>query len=535
MVPPVKRSFITRFVSNSYVAGALPTIGGVMFGCDISSMSGQLSNPYYLSQFGNPNSSLQGGITASMPAGSFGGALLNSYLSDKIGRKKTIIIGAWCWVLGCIIQSCAKNVMTLVAGRVVAGFAVGILSAIVTVYQAELTKPSIRGRIVSFQQLAITLGIFLQFFVQYGCAYISSDASFRVPWALQLIPGLVLGTLMLLFPESPRWLMDHDRNEEALQILADVHAAGDTEDELVQLEFAEIRQAIEFEKTQAAKSYLDLLKPNVRRRVFLGMSEQMWSQLTGMNVMMYYVIYVFQSAGISGRHGELVASSVQYALNVGMTLPALWYIDTWGRRPMLLIGAVAMGMWLFLVGGLQARFGHAVVDASDSATTTWVIEGHKSATYAIIVCSYLFVCSFAITWGPCSWTYASEIFPTRVRGKAVSMATAANWAFNFALAYATPPAFHNIQWRTYFVFGTFCFAMAIHIFFMFPETKGRTLEEMEEVFAGNAFTAWRVNPLTGKKTLADLEASGAFTGKGVHSSDLKQELSHEDETKAEIA
>ncbi|GAA5915313.1 hypothetical protein JCM6882_005187 [Rhodosporidiobolus microsporus] len=270
-----RRSFITRFSTNPYVAGALPTIGGVMFGCDISSMSAQLSNPYYLNQFHHPDSDLQGGITASMPAGSFGGALLNSWLADKIGRKKCIILSGWIWVLGCIIQAVAQNVATLVAGRVIAGFAVGIASAIVTTYQAELTKPEIRGRIVSIQQLAITIGIFLQYFVQYGCSYIEGKASFRLPWALQLIPGLVLGSLMFLFPESPRWLMDHDRAEEALQILADVHAKGDTEDKFVQLEYLEIKKQIEFDKTQAAKSYMDLLKPDVRRRVFLGCTEQM--------------------------------------------------------------------------------------------------------------------------------------------------------------------------------------------------------------------------------------------------------------------
>lgn len=522
MVVP-RRSLVTRFVSNSYVAGALPTIGGILFGCDISSMSGQLSNPYYLSQFNSPNSDLQGGITAAMPAGSFGGALINSWLADKIGRKKTIIIGAWIWVVGCIIQSAASNVATLVAGRVVAGLSVGILSAIVTTYQAELTKPSIRGRIVSLQQFAITIGIFLQYFVQFGASYIEGNASFRLPWALQLIPGLILGTLMWIFPESPRWLADHGRDEEALQILADVHAEGDTEDPLVRLEFAEIKQAVEFDKTQAARSYLDLFRPQVRKRVMLGMCEQMWSQLTGMNVMMYYVIYVFQSAGITGRHGELIASSVQYTLNVVATVPALIYIDRWGRRPMLLYGAIIMGTWLFLVGGLQARFGHAVVDAADSATTTWVVEGNKSATYAIIVCSYLFVCSYAVTWGPCSWTYAAEIFPTRVRAKAVSFATATNWAFNFALAYATPPAFKNIQWKTYAVFGAFCMAMSIHIFFMYPETRGRTLEEMEEVFNGNTFTAWRVPVSKGAKTIGDLEAPGT------DKPDLKEEISHDEE------
>ncbi|GAA6008455.1 hypothetical protein JCM11491_004485 [Sporobolomyces phaffii] len=528
MSPPVKRSLITRFISNNYVAGALPCLGGVMFGADISSMSGQLSNPYYLEQFKHPNSSLQGGITAAMPAGSFAGALINSWLADKVGRKKTIIVGSWIWVIGCIIQSASNNVATLVAGRVVAGIAVGILSAIVTTYQAEITKPSIRGRIVSIQQLSIMSGIFLQYFVQLGASYIHGDASFRLPWALQLIPGLVLGSLMWIFPESPRWLCDRGREDEGLQILADVHAAGDTEDPLVQIEFLEIQRAIEFDQTQAAKSYLDLFHVSVRRRVFLGMSEQMWSQLTGMNVMMYYVIYVFQSAGISGREGELIASSVQYALGVAFTIPAVIYIDRWGRRPMLLFGALVMGMWLFLVGGLQAGFGHAVENAAADATTTWVVEGNKGATYAIIVCSYLFVSSFAISWGPCSWTYAAEIFPTRVRAKAVSMSTASNWAFNFALAFATPPAFRNIQWRTYFVFGTFCFAMAAHVFFMFPETRGRTLEEMEEVFDGNAFTAWRVKSSTGTKTLAEVEAAieHHHDPSRDEKSDFKGEISH---------
>ncbi|GAA6028079.1 hypothetical protein JCM8097_001861 [Rhodosporidiobolus ruineniae] len=510
-----KRSFVTRFTSNQYIAGALPTIGGIMFGADISSMAAQLSNPYYLKQFGNPDSDLQGGITASMPAGSFGGALINSWLSDKIGRKKCIIISGWLWVLGCIIQSVAQNVATLVAGRVVAGLAVGIASAIVTVYQAEITKPNIRGRIVSIQQLAITVGIFLQYFVQYGCSYIEGTASFRLPWALQLIPGLILGTLMFIFPESPRWLMEQGRNEEALQILADVHAAGDTENELVQLEYREIFNQIEFDRTQAAHSYLDLIKPDVRKRVFLGMAEQMWSQLTGM---------VFQSAGLNGRRSELIASSIQYALNVAFTLPALVYIDRWGRRPMMLYGAIFMAIWLCLVGAIQAGLGQNVTGAEAAATTTWRIYGHTAGRNAVIVFSYFFVCSFAITWGPCSWTYASEIFPTRVRGKAVSMATATN-------SYATPPAFHNVKYRTYFIFMTFNIVAAIHIFFMYPETKGRTLEEMDEVFQGNTFTAWRIPKDAGKKTLADLEAPPNAAEKPTLQRSLSHH-SHGDEEKA---
>ncbi|TNY24084.1 general substrate transporter [Rhodotorula diobovata] len=494
-----QRSLLKRFTTNTYVAGALPTIGGIMFGCDISSMSAQLSNPYYLRQFKNPDSDLQGGITAAMPAGSFGGALINSWLSDRIGRKKCIMLSGWIWVIGCAIQAAAPNVPALVAGRVIAGLGVGIASAIVTVYQAEITKPSVRGRIVSIQQLSITIGIFLQYFCQYGCSFIEGDASFRLPWALQIIPGLILGTLMMIFPESPRWLMDKGREDEALQILADVHGMGNKDDELVQIEYLEIKEQIALDQ-QSAKSYLDLLKPDVRRRVFLGMSEQMWSQLTGM-----MIVYVMQSAGLQGRRSELIASSVQYSLNVIFTFPGMWLIDRVGRRPLMFFGALAMATWLALVGGLQAGLGHEVTGAEAAATTTWKVDGHPSGRNAIIVFSYLFVCSFAVSWGPCSWTYASEIFPTKVRGKAVSFATATNWVFNFALAYATPPAFRDQQWRTYFIYFAFNIAAAIHIFFMFPETKGRTLEEMEEVFAHNAFTAWRVPPSVGKKTLADLE------------------------------
>ena len=138
----------------------------------------------------------------------------------------------------------------------------------------------------------------------------------------------------------------------------------------------------------------------------------------------------------------------------------------------------------------------------------WVIDGHEGITKGIIVCSYFFVCSFAITMGPVSWTYPAEIFPMRVRAKAVSVSTAVNWLFNFALAWAVPPGLSNIAYRTYFIFGAFNFAAFIHIFFCFPETAGRTLEEIEEVFdQGNIFTAWRIDRHVGKRTLEDVVAA----------------------------
>jgi MFS family permease len=177
----------------------------------------------------------------------------------------------------------------------------------------------------------------------------------------------------------------------------------------------------------------------------------------------------------------LVSSSIQYVINVAMTVPALLFIDRWGRRPTFLIGALLMMTWLFANAGLLATYGRpAYAGEFPNASESWAISGHASK--AVIACSYLFVASYAVTWGPASWIYPSELFPLRVRGKAVALATSSNWAMNFALAYFVPPAFENIKWKVYLVFGTFCAAMFLHVFFMFPETAGKPLEEVEAMF-----------------------------------------------------
>jgi len=272
--------------------------------------------------------------------------------------------------------------------------------------------------------------------------------------------------------------------------------------ELVVLEYEEIKQQVYFERTEGAKSYMDLLKPGNPRRVMLGMCLQMWSQLCGMNIMMYYIVYVFEGAGLTGRRTNLIADSIQYILNVAFTVPAIIYIDKWGRRPMLLVGTLLMGFWMFLVGGIQGGFGEWS-DASGSRV--WVITGNQSATRAVIVCSYLFVCSFAVTMGPVSWTYPAELYSLKIRGKAVSLATASNWAFNTALAFAVPPGLNTIAWKTYFIFGSFNFAAFLQVYFMYPETVGRSLEEIEEIFSqGHTFTAWKIGKDVGKKTLKEV-------------------------------
>ncbi|KAG0030155.1 hypothetical protein BGZ82_007545 [Podila clonocystis] len=490
-------------LNNVYFLGGFATMGGMLFGFDISSMSGVVGTKRYQEYFNFPSSSLQGGIVASMAAGSFVGALIAGPFADKYSRKYTIMLAASIWIVGSIIQCASVNVGMLIVGRIVNGIAVGLASMIVPVYQSEIAPKNIRGRIVSLQQWAITWGILIQFFIQYGCSKIQSNASFRVPWGIQVVPGAILLAGTVLFPFSPRWLADQGRWEETLTVLANLRANGDRNDPLVQAEYKEIEDAVNFDKTQAARSYAELFRKPAVRRVFLGMTLQSWSQLTGMNVAMYYIVFIFQGAGITGEDANLKASSIQYVLNVLMTIPAILYIDRWGRRPILLAGSTFMALWLFLIGGLMGRFGSAT-SFDGNKTTTWAIQNNDPASHAVIACSYLFVCSFAISWGPVSWTYPAEIYPLRIRAKAVSLSTASNWAFNFILAYAVPPALQHIQYRTYFIFAAFCVAMTIHVFFMFPETKGRTLEEMDEVFNSDV-PAWKTRAQPRSRLDEDVE------------------------------
>ncbi|KAH6680396.1 putative high-affinity glucose transporter, partial [Halenospora varia] len=479
-------------VGNVYVIAAVAVVGGALFGFDISSMSAIISTEPYLCYFNQgplyletdgkcsgPQADVQGGITASMPGGSWLGALVSGYISDILGRKKAIQIGAIIWCIGSILVCASQNIGMLIVGRIINGFSVGICSAQVPVYITEIAPPSKRGRLVGCQQWAITWGIMIMFYISYGCSYLSGTAAFRVPWGLQMIPAIFLFCAMLFLPESPRWLARKDRWEEAMQVLALTHAKGDQGSPFVAKEMSEIREVVEFERQNADVTYLELLKPNMINRTHIGIFTQIWSQLTGMNVMMYYITYIFTMAGLGSS--VLLPSSIQYIINVVMTIPALIYIDRWGRRPTLLVGAFLMMVWLFINAGLLATYSvPPYVGQFSSDAESMYITGAPSK--AVIACTYLFVASYAPTWGPVSWIYPPELYPLRVRGKAVALATSANWAFNFALAYFVPPAFANITWKVYIVFGVFCFSMFVHAFFMFPETAMKPLEEVEEIF-----------------------------------------------------
>lgn len=269
-------------------------------------------------------------------------------------------------------------------------------------------------------------------------------------------------------------------------------------------------------------------------RTLTGMFCQIWSQLTGMNVMMYYITYVFEMAGYEGNTA-LLASSIQYIINVVMTVPALLYVDRWGRRPTLLIGAALMMIWMFANAGIMAAHG-VVVPGGIRGVAEESMRLSGAPANGLIACTYLFVASYAPTWGPVSWVYPSELYPLRVRGKAVALATSANWAFNTALGLFVPVAFATIRWKTYLIFGVFLFVMLIHVFFMFPETAGKTLEEVEAIFEDPSgipyigVPAWKTRHDT-KRTVAAEQGDVEVLGDKLAGSKVAAVHSETDETK----
>ncbi|KAL3483184.1 general substrate transporter [Aspergillus germanicus] len=475
---------------NVYFLCGFITIGGGLFGFDISSMSGVLGTAAYNNYFKVGSGQYkQGGITAAMPFGSLAGSLVSSFLADRYSRVTAIQLSTILWVIGSIFMTAANGIALLVVGRVVAGICIGIASAMVPVYQAEVAPKEIRGRVISLQQWAITWGILIHNIGGGPENPTQGTAAFRIPWGIQIVPAVILFVGLFFFPKSPRWLASKDRWEECLEVLANLHGNGNKNHPKVLAEYHEIQEALQLKRAQSTTSYQELVKPRIAKRVFLGMSLQMWSQLSGMNVMMYYIVYIMQSTGTGS---PLLTASIQYILNTALTLPAILFLDKVGRRPSILGGFFMQAVFLYIEGGLQAAYGEPN-DFSDPnlQAITWVIK--KSAPGAgkgIIALSYLFVCSFATTIGPTSWTYPAEIYPAKIRAKAVSLATAANWTWNCLLALFVPPLLWSINWKMYMIFAAFNTAACIHMFFTAPETKNFTLEEMDDVF-DSGVPAWR--------------------------------------------
>lgn len=487
------KKFLDKFpkLHNIYLIVSISCIAGFTFGVDISSMSAFIGTSQYNEFFDTPGATIQGVITACMALGSFFGAILSAFVSEPLGRRASLLFSAFFWIIGSIIQASVQNRTQLCLGRVISGFGVGFGSSVAPIYGSELAARKIRGLIGGLFQFSVTLGILVMFYVGYGLGKIPGYSSFRLAWGLQIVPGFLLLLGCLFIPESPRWLAKHGHWEDCELIVAQIQAKGNREDPDVMIEISEIKEQILLDEKSKSFSYLDLLSKKYFLRTVTSAFAQIWQQLTGMNVMMYYIRYIFEMAGYEGD-ANLVASSIQYVLFAVGTAFILPFIDRFGRRPLLMFGAAAMMGLQFAVGGILAVYSKPIEGLEGDETVTIKIPPeNKSAAKGLIACCYLFVVSFSFSWGTVIWGYCSEVNGSNeARAKMVSVSTASNWLFNFALALFVPPSFSNISWKTYFIFGAFCGAMGIHVYLAFPETKGKRLEELGQIW-DEKVPAWK--------------------------------------------
>lgn len=317
----------------------------------------------------------------------------------------------------------------------------------------------------------------IMYFIAYGAIQTGTTAGFRIPWAVQVVPAILLFFVLFFFPQSPRWLASQDRMDECVNVLAILHGRGDTQSPLVQAEFLEVRENMELSRAMGEVRWAELVHRDNVQRIMAGVFIHIWTQLSGNNAILFYVSYIFEMTGLSGNIG-LIAAGVQYAINVIFTLPAILFLDKIGRRPALMVGSALMMSFLYATAIIMATNGHYVPGGLNGIKTiSWVINsGATNAQHGVIACTYMLAAAYCSTWNPIGWVYPPEIFPQRLRGKAVSVATSANWIFGFANSYYTPSAFANLQWKTFLIFGSFNVVAGIQTFFFFPETKGRSLE-----------------------------------------------------------
>ncbi|KAI1810254.1 general substrate transporter [Poronia punctata] len=485
-------------ITNTYFVAIIATVGGMLFGFDISSIAAIVITPQYIDYFGNPSGVTQGAIGSALAAGSVVGSLMAGPISDKWGRRDSIMFGCLWWLVGTAVQVSTKGIGSLIAGRVLNGVCVGITSSQVPVYLAEIAKRESRGRIIIIQQLAIEWGIFIMYFASYGCGFIPGPASFRTAWGLQFIPCVLLMVGLPFLPRSPRWLAKVGREEEAIQTLADIQAGGNKDDALVIAEWEEIYTVLVAER-QAAGGWRKFISNGMWKRTLAGMSVQAWQQLSGANVIVYYLTYVFLIAGLEGNI-NLIASGIQYALFIVFTSVMFFFIDRTGRRTLLIAGGLGMAVCHFAIGGVLGTYSKSVPGGvQGNSNVTFSVKGAPSHT--VIAFSYLLIIIYALTLAPVAWIYAAEVWSLGTRATGMALAAVANWVFNFALGLFTPPAFQNIEYKIFIVFGVLCIASAIQAYLTYPETCGKTIEEVELLFAKGAPAAWKT-----KKGNSRLEA-----------------------------
>ncbi|ORY53992.1 hexose transport-related protein [Leucosporidium creatinivorum] len=477
---------------------AVTTLGALCYGYEQGAYSQVLVMPSFtddpaFARIAN-ESDYKGWSVSLLGIGGWVGSLINGYTCDVLSRRWALFVGGIICLMGTAFTTAAQSPAWFFGGRFLIGWAVGGLSAAIPLYNSEISPPELRGTIVSIQQLAIVTGIMISFWIGYGTNYISetNSASWRVCLAIQGVPALLLCFLCVFYlPYTPRWLAGEGRFDEAVESLAWIRNRP-IDDELIKIEMLEIRAEAAFEAEINAERYPWLVNSNksawvlkaqlqlltfgrlfttlhmFKRTATAGLM-QFFQQMTGIDCIIYYAPTIFGGLGLSGNTTSLLASGVIGVVFVISTFPAIMVIDKIGRKPLLLIGSAWMGICLVLVAALVGSF-----------EDDW--KSNQNAAWACVVFIWLYVGGFGASWGPVSWTVISEIFPLSTRAHGTSLGASANWITNFVVSILVPIMLDSITYGTYIFFLAFLILGALWCIFLLPETRGKSLEEMDNVF-----------------------------------------------------
>ena len=424
-------------------------------------MSSLLTNKYFKNYYNNPSPAEIGTMIAILEIGALFSSFEAGKVGDKIGRRRTIRLGSFIFVVGGIIQATSPNIIALGLGRLIGGIAIGFLTTIIPCYQSEISPPSDRGFYACLEFTGNIVGYSTSIWVDYGFSFLENDWSWRSPLIIQCFMGFLLYVGSFVIVETPRWLLDHDHDIEGMIVISDLYADGIIEDEVARFEYRQIKENVLIQRVEGGeRSYLYMFS-RYKKRLSVACFSQMFAQLNGINIVSYYAPMIFESAGWIGR-SAIFMTGINSLVYIASTIPPWYLVDGWGRKPLLLTGSIVMAISLFCI-----------------AYSLFLDDTYTPQVVVVFV--ILFNAAFGASWGPIPWMM-NEVLPNSVRSKGSATSTATNWLFNFLVGEMTPILLDLIKWRTYLIPGVSCVLSFFCVHFLFPETKGLSLEDMGSIF-----------------------------------------------------
>ena len=436
-----------RFV---FIAALFAALGGLLFGYDTGVISGALI--FIKREFGLTTAAEEI-VVSGVLLGATIGAIIGGKAADFFGRRRVLLVTAAIFGIGALTSAIAPSPAILIVSRVVLGLAIGLASTNVPVYLSEVAPAHARGWVVSLFQLAVTIGIVIAYLTDYAFAGMEG---WRWMLGLAVVPALVFGAGMFFLPETPRWLIRGGQHEVAHRVLIRIRELAD-----VDVEIEEIKASLA-QQTESGR-WVDLLSQQVRPALIVGLGLAIFQQITGINTVIYYAPKILQAAGFNSASGAILATAGVGVVNVGMTIIAMFLVDRAGRRPLLLVGIAGMIVTLGMLG-LSFRI------SNQSVQLAWIA----------VICLMGYVASFAISLGPIFWLMIAEIYPLKIRGLAEGMAATFNWGSNLLVSLTFLTLVEKLGASSTFLLYAFAsVASWLFAYYLVPETKGRTLEEIE--------------------------------------------------------